>query len=348
MDYARFNYVAQPEDSLPEAAIFPRIGEYDEWAIEWGYKWFPDTFKTPAEEKTFFKHWLVTRLAENKRLWFGSEIASADPRCQSEDLGDNAMLASSYGIKNLKRLMDQLVTWTNEKGEDYSYLTRMYKGTLDQFKRYLFHVTTNIGGFMRTYKTSGDSGSVISYPDFNKQQKAVLFLNKELFTTPFWIMNKQVYALTGSGGVYDLVYLQKSVIERVLSYTTLGNLLWSETYEPGKAYSINQLLKDLRKGIWDELSNNKPIDLYRRNLQKAYVNQLIALLNKPKESADVAGDSFYDASFMTDTRSVIKNEIKSLAGAISNSILKRGDNLSRMHLIDLKERLDGALKVKNQ
>ncbi|MBB5441319.1 hypothetical protein HDC92_005027 [Pedobacter sp. AK017] len=348
MDYARFNYVAQPEDSISESGIFPRIGEYDEWAIEWGYKWFPDTFKTPDEEKAFFKRWIVRRLYENKRLYFGNEGATNDPRSQSEDLGDNAMLAGSYGIKNLKRVMEQLVLWTNDKDEDYAYLARMYKGTCEQFKRYLFHVATNIGGFKRDYKTSSDSSAVVSYTEIEKQQQAVLFLNKELFATPFWIMNKEVYGLTGEGGVYDLVYLQRSVLEKVLSYNTIGILLWSETYQPDRAYTINQLLQDLRKGIFEELNSGRTIDLFRRNLQKVYVNQLISLLNKPQGTTQILTDAFYDASFMTDSRSIVKNEIKDLANAIAKSaIMKRGDHLSQMHLIDLKERLDEALKSKS-
>ncbi len=139
MDYARFNYVAQPEDSITQEGIFPKIGLYDEWAIEWGYKWLP-AFKTSEAEQAYMNRWIIEKLNSNKRLWFGNEeVIWPDPHRQGEDLGDNAMKAGYYGIKNLKRTLEQLPEWTKESNKDYQGLLVMYRELLNQY--YVIWVT---------------------------------------------------------------------------------------------------------------------------------------------------------------------------------------------------------------
>ena len=125
MDYARFNYVAQPEDNISEKGLFPRIGDYDKWAIEWGYKWMPDA-NTPEDEVPILNKMTMEKL-KDKRYWFGTETDQDDPRGQNEDLGDNAMKASAYGIKNLQRILVKLPEWTKEANKDYSSLNEMYQ-----------------------------------------------------------------------------------------------------------------------------------------------------------------------------------------------------------------------------
>ena len=142
MDYARFNYVAQPEDGV--TSLFPRIGDYDKWAIKWGYSYFEDT-KTEAEEKAFLNE-MTKEAYKNRRLWFGSESSPYDPRYQTEDIGDNAMRASEYGIKNLKRILPNLLEWSKEVGESYAELDELYGALSGQFRRYMGHVTKNVGG----------------------------------------------------------------------------------------------------------------------------------------------------------------------------------------------------------
>src|SRR5438552_2172260 len=150
MDYARFNYVAQPEDNVGESGLFPRIGDYDKWAIEWGYKLFPQ-YKTPEGEKAYLNTWVMDRL-KDKRLWFGTETNPDDPRSQREQVGDDAMLGSMYGIKNLQRIVPNLMQWTKVNNEDYSNLTDMYNQAISQFRFYLGHVTKYVGGIMETPK----------------------------------------------------------------------------------------------------------------------------------------------------------------------------------------------------
>ncbi len=161
MDYARFNYVAQPEDSISRVGLFPRIGEYDLWAIEWGYKNIPGT-KDEEDDKKILNKWVIERLQSNPRLWFGTyEFGNtADPRAQREDLSDNAMKASEYGIRNLKRIMANLPQWTREEADRYDNLANMYNKVIAQFQLYMGHVVTNIGGYYETPKSVEQSGDV--------------------------------------------------------------------------------------------------------------------------------------------------------------------------------------------
>ncbi len=190
MDYARFNYVAQPEDGITEKGLFPRIGDYDKWAIKWGYT-LTDTKDEAADEKLTNK-WIIDSLAANSRLWFGSEINPYDPRSQTEDLGDNAMKASEYGIKNLKRIITGLPEWTKEEADKYENLDDMYGQVMIQFNRYMFHVTKNIGGIYETPKSIEQSGDVYEPTPKAIQKEAISFLQKQLFETPTWLFDKHI------------------------------------------------------------------------------------------------------------------------------------------------------------
>lgn len=159
MDYARFNYVAQPEDNISEAGLFPRVNDYDKWAIQWGYKPILNTPDAEADKK-ILNHWVIDSLSHNKRLWFGGEGRDYDPRSQAEDLGDDGIKASLYGIRNLKRIIPQLITWTREDGEDYSELASIYKGAVEQYDRYMGHVLKILGGVETTQKTYDQPGAV--------------------------------------------------------------------------------------------------------------------------------------------------------------------------------------------
>jgi hypothetical protein len=161
MDYARFNYIAQPEDNITEKGLFPRIGDYDKWAIEWGYRWMPQA-KTPEEEVPILNKMTMEKL-KDKRYWFGTESDPDDPRGQNEDLGDNAAKASAYGIMNLKRILVKLPEWTKEANKDYSSLGEMYGQLTSQFGRYMGHVAKTIGGIYTTPKMTEEPGVVVEF-----------------------------------------------------------------------------------------------------------------------------------------------------------------------------------------
>ncbi len=277
MDYARFNYVAQPEDGLSEKDLFPRIGDYDRWAIEWGYRWMPDA-KTADDETAPLNKLTILKL-KNNRLWYASETDSTNPKVQSEDLGDDAVLASTYGIKNLKRILPELSKWTKTPNEDYDNLEMMYGDLVKQFTTYMIHVSRNIGGVYHDPKTAEQEGPVHADVPYQKQKAAMDFLNRELFTTPTWLFDPEVKAKTNVDFVNLIRNTQSVVLKRLLSPNLIPKLVQMASTVSEKNYTIFDLFDDLKTGIWAELYNQQDADLYKRTLQKLYVEQILVLMN---------------------------------------------------------------------
>jgi hypothetical protein len=347
MDYARFNYVAQPEDSISEKGLFPRIGDYDKWAIEWGYRWFPES-KTPEQEKPVLNKWIVEQLGKNKRLFFGTESDFNDPREQNEDLGDNAMKASSYGIKNLKRILPNLLEWTKAPNEGYENAKKMYMEVVSQFSRYVGHVTKNIAGITTTYKVIEQPGPSAEFVSRATQQEAMQFLQQQLFTTPTWLIDKKLFALTGAGDMNMIASLQSPVLNSLLSGSTIDKLLQFEAYDPAKAYTATAMLNDLKKGIWGELADARSIDVYRRNLQKLYVEKLTSLVKPVAPSASpIPIMQAPGLSRTNDAGSIVKGHMKALAAEIKKVLPVVKDTETRWHLQDVHDRLMNALDPKS-
>lgn len=349
MDYARFNYVAQPEDSIGEAGIFPRIGKYDEWAIEWGYRVMPSL--NQKQEMDFLNKWIATRVDNDPKLYFGYETDEFNPKAQSEDLGDNAMQANRYGIENLKRIAKSLVSWTTKGNENYDDLAEMYPELIAQYKRYLFHVATYIGGQVHFQRSPSQPGPRKVFVPMEKQKEALTFLKDQIFSTPLWLVNldKELFPLIGGAGFGNISKIQASVLEKIMSHTVFYNFLWAQTNTTEGIYPLDNYLADLRRIIWSELKTNKPIDLYRRNLQKTYVQRLITLINfKTSSSKFEAYGPFSQDSMNSDILSILKDEVKVLRREIGISRNKATDKLSKIHLLDLWERLEeineGTLK----
>ncbi len=346
MDYARFNYVAQPEDNIGRAGIFARIGDYDRWAIEWGYKLFPQ-YKTAEEEKTYLNRWVMERL-KDKRLWFGTEGHPDDPRSQNEQVGDDAMLGSMYGIKNLQRIIPNLPEWTKEPNEDYSNLRNMYDQVHSQFTRYMGHVAKYVGGIMDTPKMVEESGPVYEPVSEAKQKEAVDFLNKNLFATPTWLISKAIVDKTGSNPASMIGLTQDVMLSRLLSSRTLTKLLDAEALNGTSAYQITELLADLKKGIWGELPARKTIDIYRRNLQKSYVSTLTGLLKSPSmPSMPGLTVIISGGTDKNDIQSVVRGHLGALRTEMLAASAAIGDQMSKYHLQDLAKRIDNALNAKD-
>ncbi|MES2828056.1 MAG: zinc-dependent metalloprotease [Bacteroidota bacterium] len=331
MDYARFNYVAQPEDNIKPKGIYPRIGDYDLWAIEWGYKILDD--KTASSEVPVLNKLTINKL-RNNRLWFGTETNGDDPRSQSEDLGDNAMISSEYGIKNLKRILIKLPEWTKEDNESYGNLRTMYGQLIGQMGRYMGHVAKNIGGVLETPKMVEQAGTIYQRNPAAKQKEAMEFFDKQLFTTPTWLFDKTILDNTGQDPTYIAMLLQVPVLSRILATTTLNKLITAEAVDGPSAYKITDLLADLNASIFSELKANKEIDVYRRNLQKNYVARLIAIVSVPAATAGT-----------NDVTSVVKGELKALSVSIKTATTG-ASGLTKYHLEDLSDRIDAALKAK--
>ena len=338
MDYARFNYVAQPEDGVTD--LFPRIGDYDKWAIKWGYSYFNDA-KSEEAEKALLNE-MTKEAYKNKRLHFGTESSPYDPRFQTEDLGDNSMKASEYGIKNLKRILPNLIEWSKEKGEDYSELEGLYNSLVGQFRRYMGHVTKNVGGIYENPKTYDMEGNEYEITPSAIQNEAVAFLNEQLFKTPTWLLDQNVLAkINPDNGVELIKGIQDGTLSSLLSLDRMARLM--ETSSMNKAnYSIDKLMSDLKRGIFSELRTNTAIDIYRRNLQKAFVSKLIDAISLDKSAAaNFNGRRIVIAD--TDLPSIARGHLIELRSQLKAANALATDRLSKFHIADLVARIDKAL-----
>lgn len=351
MDYARFNYVAQPEDNISEKGLFPRIGDYDDWAIQWGYGYIPG--KDDEERKVNSDKMIIKALAENPRRWFGTyELGnSADPRAQSEDLGDNAMKAGEYGIKNLKRIVLGLPEWTKEDGEAYENLSEVYGQLVGQFNRYVNHVLRNVGGIYETYKSNSQAGDVYEAVPKATQKEAFNFINTQLFTTPTWLLDKNILNKTVNPISNERVQtVQTNALNSLLDGSRLNRMIVSANRFGGaNVYQFDELMDDAKKAVWSELATKKPIDVYRRNLQKAHVEKLIALaVPAPPQTANLGG---FTVSFGTDTKntditSYARGQLRAIQAEVSATAATTTDKLTKYHLQDVAERIKKALDPK--
>lgn len=342
MDYARFNYVAQPGDGVTH--FFPGVGDYDKWAIKWGYSFF----EKGEDDRAILNQW--TKEAYRKAaLRFGTEINPHDPRYQSEDLGDNAMKASAYGIMNLKRILPNLVEWSREDGESYKELEELYGNVVGQYRRYLGHVTKNVGGIYDNPVTYDMQGPAFAAVPKEMQREAIAFLNEQLFLTPTWLLDSSVVnKLKPETGVEAIKAIQSATLASLFAGDRVVRLM--ETGSARGAYSLDDLFTDLGKGIWSELAAGRVIDVYRRNLQKVFVENLIAQL-KPGRAVvpSIPPGVTYGISIrpvelsQTDLPSIARAHLESLKRQVQAAIPKTGDRLSKFHLQDLSQRIALAL-----
>ena len=345
MDYARFNYVAQPEDNISKSGLYPRIGDYDMWAIEWGYRYFPNSKDVQSDMKILDKRTVAA--AKNRRLWFGTETNPDDPNSQSEDLSDNAMKASEYGIRNLKVILTNLNAWTKQPGETYADLGNMYNQINTQFGRYIGHVSKNVGGIYENPKTVDQAGLIYERTPAAKQKEAMNFLNTQVFTTPKWLLDQSILDNVNENPLVVVSKLQNGALARIISTRVMGNLIAAEAADGVSAYKISDLFQDLNRSIFTELDRGDAIDVYRRNLQKSYVDRLIAVIKPAPTSAATFGRTATGLSLQqSDAMSVVKGELKALHKNIKASANKQNDMLSKYHLEDLSDRIEQAFDKK--
>ena len=347
MDYARFNYVAQPEDNISEVGLFPRIGDYDMWAIMWGYK---ATFaKDEKEDEKIVNKWVIDSLKANPRLWFGTETNPFDPRSQTEDLGDNSMKASEYGIKNLKRIIVKLPEWTKEEGDKYDNLRDIYSALVGQWGRYMGHVVKNVGGIYETPKSVEQTGEDVYEPTPKPiQEEAVAFLNKQLFETPTWLLDKNILnKITNPVMAEQVGNVQVSVLNSLLSGARLNRMATATNrFGEQNTYTLDKMMDDVKKGVWSELASKKTIDGYRRNLQKAYVEALINVLNPPPAQPGMQVNAMNFTTKNSDAISIARGQLAELKTEIAAAIPGTKDKMSKYHLQDLSFRITKALDPK--
>ncbi|MEB2779010.1 zinc-dependent metalloprotease [Algoriphagus sp. C2-6-M1] len=349
MDYARFNYIAQPGDE--GVSLMPNVGPYDKYAVAWGYRPIPDA-ATPEDELLTLDKWILEKQGDPVYR-YGRQGNSYDPTTQSEDLGDNSVKASEYGIANLKRIMPNLMEWTaepNKPYKDFDDLEEMYGQVITQFNRYMGHVKTNVGGVAEVYRAVGQDLPVYTHTSKDIQKLAVAFLNKELFTTPAWMMQDDIFARTEDFGALERIRgVQAGTLNSVLDLGRLGRVIENEALNGDDAYKITELFDDLRKGIWSELPSGKTIDVHRRALQRAYIERMEYLMTSDGPNIPAGARRYYGTQInasQSDIRPMARGELKILQRDLRSAISKTSDRMSKLHLEDALERVNAILDPK--
>ena len=346
MDYARFNYVAQPEDGIED--LFPAVGAYDKWAIEWNYKPIYGT-NTIEEDQKILNSWYLEKAADNPALHFLTERSSFDPRAQSEDLGDNSMEASAYGIANLKRILPHAIEWTKEEAKDFERAEELYDNVFGQFRRYIGHVTKWIGGIFDTPKSMDQEGSIFEPAPKGMQKSAVEFLQDQLFKEPRWLLNKEVLnKLKAENGLKRIGDLQQSTINNLYRTDRLQRLIDAQIANPN-AYGVEEFFDDMQKGIWTEIFSNLNTNVFRRNLQKIHLEKLINLLEPSKPSSGTISTYVRSTGSVntatSDIRSLALGTLIELESEIKKAARGNIDRMTRFHYLDCQNRIRNALKI---
>lgn len=332
MDYSRFNYVAQPEDGVVH--VPDRVGPYDKFAIEWGYRQF-DKDNTPEAENALLNQ-IANRQLDDPRLRF-ARGSSTDPRAQMEDIGNDAVQAGELGLKNLERIAGNLVAATSEEGKGYDRLKKMYGQLRIQMARESGHVIAYIGGIESDNRLTSEhtEKDVFKPTPFEEQKRAMQFAQDHIFhVQDFWLDRELVRRIGMQNMVRDFSQMQAAYIRRILSQKVIVRLVSLEAtgYE---SYKPTDLFKDMREGIFSELKDRKPaIDPFRRKLQHALVDHLINTAIRRRGRVDSDYYSLSRATLVT-----LKNE--ALKASKRNS-----SSMGSMHFSAIAEKISLALEGK--
>ncbi len=344
MDYARFNYIAQPGDGVTN--FFPAIGEYDKWAVKWGYTWYPDEMASGTERSA----WVKAR-AGDPQYFYGRQTGfKIDPRSQNEDLGDDAVKASEYGIANLKRILPKLMEWTREEGEDYDNLDELYGQVIGQWSRYMGHVAANVGGVYETYRTYDQGEPVYAITPPERQKEALAFLNREAFQTPEWMLDTDILRRIEHAGALERIRAaQSNVLNNLLDAQRMGRLIEAEVLDES-SYTAPMMLADVRKGIWTELARGQEIDVYRRSLQRTYLQAMENLMNSEAPNIPPQFRQFVTATpinvAQSDVRAFARGELETVKSEAQQALRRTSDRATQLHLRDVIYRIDQILDPK--
>jgi hypothetical protein len=347
MDYARQNYIAQPGDGLEGADFIRQIGPYDHYAINGGYRVLPDA-AMPADEKATLDGWILER-ADDPMYRYAPQRGGlpVDPRTQTEDMGDDPVRASGYGITNLKAVVPHLIDWTSTPGEDYADLEELYGELLGQFSRYIGHVVTMVGGAYETLKTSDQQGVVYEPVPPLKQKEAMDFIAAELFETPNWLIDWQILRRFEHAGNVDRVRaLQARTLYWLLDPERMQRIIETETMEGEGAYTLVLFMDGVKDGIWSELETASRIDTYRRNLQRAHLERLEWLMTEEPSArprSDFLWSTPVDVS-QSDIRALVRAQLSILREEARRAATQTGNRMTQWHLLDVVERIDGILE----
>jgi hypothetical protein len=343
MDYARFNYIAQPGDDV---CFFPGVGVYDIYAVRWGYRPITSAHTTDAEKPTL-DGWILEH-ANDPMYRFG-DPSQTDPGSQTEDLGDDGVKASEYGIANLKRILPQLREWTKEPGADHSQLRELYNQVLGQWGRYMGHVTTIVGGMDWTRRTIDQPQAPFTVVPKARQQAAVKFLADQAFKTPTWMIDAETLRrIEGIGITERLRQRQVAVLNNLLEPRRMQRLIEEQNIAPG-SYTLSELFGDVHAAIWTELAAGSRIDNYRRNLQRGWLERMSFLMTSELPPTNFPPGFNPPAGFVnvsvaqSDIRAFARGELTDLRGQIRTALPKVTDRETRLHLNDVLARIENIL-----
>jgi hypothetical protein len=344
MEYARQNYVAQPGDGVTQ--FIRKMGPYDDYAINWGYRVIP-TATTPADEIPVLDSWIRAR-AHDPVFRFGRQRGGLpiDPRVQTEDLGDDAVRASGYGIENLKRVIPNLIAWTSTPGRGYDDLQELYGEAISHYNRMMAHVVASVGGVYEEVKASDQPGAVYHPVPAARQRAAVRFVADQLFRTPHWLMDQEILSRLEHAGAMERVRtLQASHLNNLLEPQRMQRLVETAALSPGGSYELLTFMGDVTDGIWGELRTGAAIDPYRRNLQRAHLARLEFLMTEDPNIPQ--SDNLWSTPVrvsQSDIRAAARGELTSLRSRIAAARGRTGDRMTRLHLDDTVARIDDVLE----
>jgi hypothetical protein len=270
------NYVVQPTDKVEASNLLPRISATDEWMVNWGYR------MVPGDESAALNKWIKEFPVKDAEPYIGDAPANlvlvSDPRNQLGDLGNDGIQAATLGINNLKKIVPHLVEWTSEPATGNERAGDIYEALLNQYTAYARYVLNQLGGVYTNVRNSDQPGHVFSFVPQAVQKKSLLFLHQQVFETPSWLADKNVYSRT-TWRFDSVLSVQRALLGEVLSRGVLSRLQVVVLNDPAAAYTPMAFLNDLGAGIFSELNNNQPVSLPRRELQQDYITRLIALID---------------------------------------------------------------------
>ncbi len=325
MDYARFNYVAQPGD---DACVLPRVGPYDIYSVRWGYRPIPEA-GSPEDERPTLHQWILDT-GDDPVYRFG-DPSQADPESLTEAIGDDAMRASELGIANLRRIAGSLRDWTYEEGEGYAQLRELHQQIGAQWNRYSGHVLTNVGGVRWNRKSQDQDGYPYQRVERETQERAMAYLDEQVFRTPSWLIDPDILDRVQGSGAPDLLGgWQASALNRLLDVNRMKRLIEQEAFDGVAAYGLNEMLDDLRGALWRETAGGEATDTYRRNLQRAHLERFAELM----EDED---------ALATDIVPAVRGQLATLAGEVRAGAGRTRDRATRLHYEDVLVRIEAML-----
>jgi hypothetical protein len=347
MDYARFNYVAQPEDGIALSDLVPKVGPYDTFAVKWGYSPIAGA-KRPEDEKATLDSW--ARMQDSVP-WYRFGGGAVDPGEQSEAIGDaDAVKSTGLGFKNLRRIVDLVVpASTTDKTADYSLLRETYQGVLSQWATEAQHVTRVVGGLNKQEKAVSQSGPVWTAVPRARQKAAVKFLNDEVFTTPTAMIKPDILRkIESDGNINRVSGAQARTLSALVANAKLQRMVEFEAVTANKSdvYSLGEMLTDLRRGLWKEIYSGAPIDAYRRRLQATYIEAMASKIKPAPASAQDAAIAQLlglGSNNTRDFRPMLKDEMRTLDGELAAAIGRTSDRVSRAHLSDARDQIKAML-----